>query len=56
MEVLFSVPRKCPTLWKPRKSGSDLPDIDECGPNKTVQYVQIRGLNRDRKDPEEDDD
>lgn len=56
MEVLFSIPRKCPTLWKPKKSGTNLPDSDECGPNKTVQYVQIRGLNRDRKDPDEDDD
>jgi len=38
MEILFSVPRKCPTLWKSRngKSGSDLPDSDDCGPNKTV--------------------
>lgn len=61
MEVVFSRPRSCPRPWeslmnKKRKSG-------ECGMSdgagesgKNVQYVQIRGLNRDRKELEEEDD
>jgi hypothetical protein len=62
MEVVFSRPRTCPRPWdswkiKKSKTG-DSGACPEAGgeSSKNVQYVQIRGLNRDRKELEEEDD
>lgn len=62
MEVVFSRPRTCPKPWdnwkiKKCKTG-DSGACPEVGgeSSKNVQYVQIRGLNRDRKELEEEDD
>jgi hypothetical protein len=62
MEVVFSRPRTCPRpwdSWKMKKSKTgDSGACPEAGgeSSKNVQYVQIRGLNRDRKELEEEDD
>lgn len=62
MEVLFSRPRGCPNPFKSwtskkRKSGdANAEGGNGESSNKNVQYVQIRGLNRDRKELEEEDD
>lgn len=60
MEVVFSRPRSCPRPWdswanKKPKSG-DGAAAEGVESTKNVQYVQIRGLNRDRKELEEEDD
>lgn len=62
MEVVFGRPRSCPRPWdswlnKKRKSGdADAVDGGHGESSKNVQYVQIRGLNRDRKELEDEDD
>ena len=53
MEILFSMPRKCPLPFSCGKSSDSCEKPDS---GKNVQYVQIRGLNRDRKLVEDDDD
>lgn len=66
MEILFSRPRSCPRPWKMCRSEEDLKEEPTVGggnagqsstaaASKNVQYVQIRGLNRDRKELDEDD-
>lgn len=62
MEVVFSRPRSCPTPWnswlnKKRQTAQGGTVDDGTGESsKNVQYVQIRGLNRDRKELEDEDD
>lgn len=55
MEMLFSRPRRCPFPWSSAKAADSCED-GRTEPGKSVQYVQIRGLNRDRKLADDDDD
>jgi MFS transporter, SP family, solute carrier family 2 (myo-inositol transporter), member 13 len=54
MEVLFARPWACPCVLKK----GDAPDDGSADPSaaKTVQYVQIRGLNRDHHELDDEDD
>ena len=51
VEALFSRPRNWPSLGRRKQVAS--PELVN---GKSVQYVQIRGLNRDHMELEEEDD